>query len=126
MKSWLKKYLSISYKDMNCSKFVEHVLRDHFKKDYKFPQSEGSLFNQSKQIRESIPLFATKTEKPQDGDLVLMHGRRRMCHVGVYIKIGRQNYVLHTESRLKTACLHSFKDLLFVGYTVEGVYSWLK
>lgn len=126
MGHWTSKYMMIEYKQMNCSKFVEHVLRDHFKRDYSFPQSEGSLFNQSKQIKESVPTFAEKTDEPKDGDLVLMNGKRMLCHVGLYLKIGREGYVFHTESSKKTALLHRLKDVTGYGYSVEGIYSWLK
>lgn len=126
MRHWAEKYLLIQYKDMNCSKFVEFVLRDHFKVDLSFPQSEGTLFRQSQQIRESMPKFCESTLKPKDGDMVLMHGRRMMCHVGIYVKIGIKEYVLHTESRLKTAALHPINNLFHYGYSVEGFYSWLK
>lgn len=126
MAHWTSKYMQIEYKQMNCSKFVEHICRDHFGRDYKFPQSEGSLFNQSIQIKESVPSFASRTDAPIEGDLVLMNGKRRLCHVGLYLKIGREEYVFHTESSKKTALLHRLKDLSSYGYTVEGIYSWLK
>jgi len=123
---WASKYLSVSYKDMNCSKFVEYVLRDHFGKDYKFPQSEGSLFNQSVQIKENLPKLCDKTENPSDGDLVLMHGARRMCHVGLFLKIRGVDYVLHCESSMRCSALHKFSDLISFGFSVEGVYTWQK
>ena len=123
---WCRKYLQIKYDQMNCSKFVEHVLRDHFKKDFQFPQSQGTLFNQSVQIKESLPQFCVETLEPKDGDLVLMHGARRMCHVGMFIKIGRKKFVLHTESRLKCAALHEINYLAKYGYSVGGYYAWLK
>lgn len=126
MLHWTFKYMDMEYKNMNCSKFVEHVLRDHFKRDYSFPQSQGSLFNQSLQIKESVPTFAERTDSPQDGDLVVMHGKRRLCHVGLYLKIGREEFVFHTESSMKTAALHRFRDLSLYGYSIEGIYSWLK
>lgn len=126
MKHWVNKYLKISYKEMNCSKFVEHILREEFKIEYTFPQSEGTLFKQSQQIRDNINIFAQKTDNPKDGDMILMHGKRLMCHVGVYVKIGINEYVLHTESSLKTAALHKLKDLKNYGYSVGGFYTWLK
>ena len=126
MSHWAEKFLKIQYKEMNCSKFVEHVLREQFGIDYRFPQSQGSLFNQSKQIRDSMPSFCERTEYPKDGDMVLMHGRRMMCHVGIYVKIGITEYVLHTESSMKTAALHPIKKLILFGYTVEGFYKWLR
>lgn len=126
MRHWTHKYMTIEYKKMNCSKFVEHILRDHYGRDYSFPQSEGSLFNQSLQIKTSVPSFASRTDNPQDGDLILMHGKRMLCHVGLYLKIGREEYVFHTESSKKTALLHRLRELTSYGYSVEGIYSWLK
>lgn len=126
MSHWSTKYLQIEYKKMNCSKFVEHVLRNQFGVEYTFPQSEGSVFNQSAQIKKHLPEFCVKTNHPKDGDLVLMHGARRMCHVGVFFKYNGQRYVLHTESSLTTAVCHKFMDLMEFGYRVEGVYTWLK
>lgn len=123
---WAVKYLSIGYKDMNCSKFVEHVLRNEFQKDFIFPQSEGSIFNQSLQIKNQVPKFTIEAVDPKDGDLVLMHGLRRLCHVGMFVKINRERYVLHTEQRMKTAALHKFRDLPLFGYTIEGIYTWVK
>lgn len=123
---WTNAFMKIEYKNMNCSKFVEHVLREHFKREYSFPQSKGNLFNQSKQIQESLPSFCSLTEDPEDGDLVLMHGKRMLCHVGLYLRIGREEFVFHTESSKKTALLHRFRDIPIYGYTVEGIYSWLK
>lgn len=124
--NWTRKYLQIEYKKMNCSKFAEFVLRDHFKREFTFPQSKGSIFNQSKQIRDNIPKFAKKTESPKDGDLVLMHGLRRMCHVGLYVNINGIDYVLHCESKMTCSALHRFRDLTTMGFSVEGVYSWLE
>lgn len=126
MNHWTQKYLTITYKDMNCSKFVEYVLKDHFGISMKFPQSEGSIFNQSKQIRDNVPLFCERTEDPEDGDMILMNGIRRMCHVGVFVSINRVRYVLHSESRMKGAALHRLSDLMNYGYSVEGFYKWQK
>lgn len=109
---------------MNCSKFSEFVLREHFKRDFQFPQSKGSIFNQSKQIRDNLPKFADRTDNPKEGDLVLMHGLRRMCHVGIYVNIKGISYVLHCEASMKTSALHRFDYLMSFGYSVEGVYAW--
>lgn len=121
---WARKYISIPYSKMNCSKFVEHVMRDHFKIDYKFPQSVGSLFNQSAQLKYHMKDFTVKTETPKEGDVVLMNGLRRMCHIGMYIKIGRTEYVLHSEKNFGTAALHKLREIGQFGYHVEGYYTW--
>lgn len=111
---------------MNCSQFVEHVLRDHFKIDYSFPQSQGNVFEQSNLIKKSLNDFVIKTDSPKEGDMVLMNGTRRLCHVGLYVKIKNNDYVFHTESTMKTAALHKLSDLSLYGYSVEGFYTWLK
>lgn len=126
MRHWSEKYLQMTYDKWNCSQFVEYVLRDHFGRDYKFPQSKGNVFEQSNQLKESIPHFAKRTEEPQTGDLILMNGIRRLCHVGLLIIIGGHKFVLHTEARLKTARLQDLASLPYHGYTVEGFYRWLR
>lgn len=124
MRHWTEKFISIPYQKYNCSKFVEHVLRTQFGIDYNFPQSEGTLFKQSQMIKDYLPFYCEKTENPEEGDLVLMHGKRRMCHVGIFVPIKRSKYVLHSEVRMGTSALHNFNLLAGFGYSVEGVYKW--
>lgn len=126
MKHWTSNFLMVPYKEMNCSEFVEMVQRIKFGREFEFPQSQGSIFNQSHQIKTSLPQFAEKTLSPVEGDLVLMHGIRRMCHVGVYVEIKGAQYVLHCEKRVTSSALHRFSDLMKFGYNVEGVYRWLE
>lgn len=126
MRHWTHEFLSIPYKKMNCSQFVEHVLREKFDIDYQFPQSSGNVFEQSNLIKKSVPLFAKKTDVPNEGDLVLMNGTRRLCHVGIYVNIKKRKYVFHTESTMKTAALHEIKDLPLYGYSLNGFYTWLR
>lgn len=127
MAHWTSKYISIPYKKMHCSAFAEYVLKDKFNIDFKFPQSEGTIFNQSEQIKKHIPEFSyypEKTDSPKDGDLVLMHGKRLMCHVGLYVEIKGIGYVLHSESSIGCACLHKINQIKLYGYSVEGIYRW--
>lgn len=125
---WTKKYLSIPYEKMNCAEFVEHVLKDQFNLDFKFPQSCGSFFMESYQIRKEMYKFIVpeKTINPIDGDLVLMSGKRRLNHVGLFVEIDRVKYVLHTQRKFGCACLHKIKDLTGYGLMLEGFYKWQK
>lgn len=127
MKHWYEKYISMPYKKWNCSKFVEHVLRDHFNINFNFPQTTGTIFAQSELIKKSMPVFSSYpnvTNNPIDGDLVLMHGKRLMCHVGLYLKINNIDYVLHSESSIGSSCLHKIRELRNYGYSLEGIYKW--
>jgi hypothetical protein len=123
---WAERFVGIQYEEMNCAEFVEHVLREQFQINFKFPQSRGSLFAETQQIKENLSVFTERTESPKDGDLVLMHGKRLMCHVGLYVKIGMTAYVLHSEGRVKTSALHRMKDIIQYGYSVAGFYKWRK
>lgn len=123
---WVKKYTSTEFKDLDCTQYLEQVLRDHFKRNYTFPQREGSLFFRSHLIKKHLPTFCNKTETPKDGDLVLMHGLRRMCHVGLYVKGIVSGYVLHKDESMPSGAYHRIKDLVNYGYTVEGFYTWVE
>lgn len=123
---WVKKYLLIDYNEMNCAEFIEYVLRDHFGKEFNFPQSKGSIFAESLQIRECLPKYVTRTDDPEDGDLVLMHGKRLMCHVGLFVKIGITEFVLHTDANMKSSSFHNIREIKNYGYKLEGYYKWRK
>lgn len=126
MSHWSSKYLQMDFSNTTCSAFCEYVLNDHFGKDYKFPQSQGSVFNQSAQLKKHIPEYCIETKEPKDGDLVLMNGLRRLCHVGLFVKIGVVDYVLHCEIKMGRSALHRLKDLSSYGYTLSGFYTWLR
>ncbi len=125
---WTKKYLSIPYDKMNCAEFTEHVLKEEFNTDFKFPQSCGSFFMESHQIRKEMSKFVipVPVQNPEDGDLVLMSGKRRLSHVGLCVTINGIKYVLHTQRSFGCACLHKIKDLGFYGLYLEGFYKWQK
>lgn len=111
---------------MNCAEFVEFVLKKEFGKSYSFPQSKKSIFLDSDQIKSQLNNYVRKTNSPKDGDLVLMHGKRLMCHIGIYVRIGWTEYVLHTEGSIKNSSLHRIGDIINYGYTLEGFYKWQK
>jgi hypothetical protein len=128
MQHWTKKYLSIPYSEMNCAEFTEYVLKDKFDLNFKFPQSQGSFFMESHQIKQEMFKFVcpVPTDEPKDGDLVLMSGRRLLSHVGLYVNIKDQDYVLHTQKTFGCACLHKLKEISFYGLFFEGFYKWQK
>lgn len=109
---------------MNCTEFVEFVLADHFDIKYNFPKSQGSLIKESKQIKENLSVFTDETLTPTDGDLVLMNGKRLLCHVGLFVRIRTKRFVLHSEGRIKVSSLHDLNDLPLFGYKLAGFYKW--
>lgn len=123
---WTCKFVSIPYEEMNCAEFVEFVLKKQFGISFYFPQNRGSVFSQSADLKKYITSFVypEKTNEPEEGDLVLMNGIRKMCHVGLLVKKNNIKYVLHSQKNLGCACLHNLKDLSNYGLNVEGIYKW--
>lgn len=124
---WVKKYINnIKLKKMDCTQYLEFILKDHFNIEYNFPQREGSLFSRSYLIKKHLPTFCVPTDTPKTGDVVLMSGNRRLCHVGMYIKDGISERVLHKDESMESGAYHRIQDLFNYGYTVGGYYTWVK
>lgn len=125
---WTQKFLNIPYSERNCAEFAEMVLEKQFGIIFRFPQSEGSAFMQSHLIKENLPKFAypEKTDHYEDGDLVLMNGKRRLSHVGIYANYRGSGYVLHNQKQHNYSRLNRLSDLSKCGLFLEGVYKWRK
>lgn len=122
-KHWSEKYVMIPFIPYNCAGFVESILKQEFGCDIQFPQTTLNRNEDIKLMSKVISKF-TKTDNPEDGDVVLMNGSRESCHVGVFVKIKNVNYVLHTEARLKVSSLHRISDLPNFNYFLNGFYKW--
>lgn len=125
---WSCKFLSIPYAQLNCAEFVEYVLKKQFGITFYFPQNRGSVFSQSADLKKYIKRYVhpEKTDSPEEGDLVVMNGVRKMCHVGILVKIKNDFFVLHTQKNLGCACLHKLKEIKNYGLNLEGIYKWQK
>lgn len=122
---WSYKYLNIPYHKLNCAQFVQMVLAKEKGVNFQFPQCDGSVFAQSVAIKKNMPVFLQeRVVQPVDFDMVLMHGIRRSCHIGLFAKIDGISYVLHSQKKFQMTCLHKIRDLSGYGLTVEGFYRW--
>lgn len=125
---WSRKYISIPYKKLNCAELVEEVVRKELKIDFKFPQSNGNIFYESRKIKQEFKKYVdpVKTSNPNEGDLVLMNAQRRMSHVGILVIYREIHYILHSLKDAGSVCLHRASDLEYYGLTIEGFYKWQK
>lgn len=119
---WIKKYISKNLGKLDCTQFVELVLNSEFNRSYKFPQGYGSIFQRAYLLKKHMKDYVEETYEPKDGDLVLMNGNRRQCHVGLYFNGG----VLHKDEKMLSGSYHKLNDLIFSGYTVRGFYRWVR
>ena len=129
MKShWSDKYLGYEFEKYNCAQFVQMVMHNEFKIEYRFPQSTGSIFSNSHKIKSFYKDFVSeRTETPEDGDLVLMHsGLRKLGHIGLYCDVRGQKCVLHALKEAGQSVRHRLRNVGNYGLHVEGFYKWRK
>lgn len=125
-KHWSHKYLMTPFKPFGCGEFVEKILIEQFKINFELPKSTGSLKKDPEIIRGYCNSVLKKTESPREGDIAVMGGARESCHVGVVVKIKDSIAILHTDRKMKVASINSVERLHFLGYFLEGFYTWQK
>lgn len=122
MTHWSDKYLGKYYD--SCSHFVEVVKREVFNRDYTFISSTDDDAVNKELILREMPQYSQATEKPSDGDLVLMSLHERTCHVGLYTQISGESYVVHFMPK-QGVFRHRLRMISFLGYTISGVFKWI-
>lgn len=73
--------------------------------------------------------YARRVESPIDGSVVLMFDFGDIdipSHVGIYVKIGGNPYVLHSAEKLGGSALTPVRHLGALGIRIEGYYEWLQ
>lgn len=64
-------------------------------------------------------------QEPIDGCLVLMHGARNYNHIGIYLDLYGEGYILHAFANARQSVCHKMADLKRFGFEIEGFYAWL-
>jgi len=125
---WSEKYIGMPYDPAsnNCAMFVEKVLSEVFSVSISLPvctvqhyRTHASLIQKHKDV------YASLTDTPSEGDCVLMVGRGRTNHIGVYCEVNGVAFVVHAMEKAGQVCLHRLRDLTKYGLDVEGIYKWL-
>ena len=124
---WSEPYIGMPYVpgDNDCASFAARVVREVFAREIGLPheRSDG-VSGWSRQIECAKNDYGIRVNKPEEGDAVLMIGRGRLNHIGVYCVIGGVGYVLHAMLKHGAVALHRIRDLDNVGLAVEGYYRW--
>jgi hypothetical protein len=71
--------------------------------------------------------YAERTESPVEGDIVLTRtfGDPRPTHIGVYVMLDYQPYMLHCNDRpFPVSRCDKIADLIGHGLIIEGYYTW--
>jgi len=124
---WSAKYIGQPYieGENDCASFAVKVQREIFERNILLPQNRAANYiGWSKQIDEHKNECATPTTEPVEGDAVLMMGKGRTNHIGIYVNFCNVPYVLHAMHNAGQVCLHRIRELENIGLKLEGFYKW--
>ncbi len=125
---WSERYVGQPYVpgENDCAELAARVQREVFGREIRLPSERAcGLRGLSAQIGAARDDYGAPTDAPEDGDAVLMTGRGRLSHVGVYCLIEDVPWVLHAMKRAGQVVRHRLRELPAQGLTVEGFYKWL-
>jgi len=123
---WAENYVGLPYADADCAALAAKVQREVFNRVINMPVVRGhNVLALSEQIISSQAEVAEPIEQPHEGCAVLMRGRGRLNHIGVFTCLNGTAYVLHAMRSAKQTVLHKVSDLPKQGLTLEGYYRWI-
>ena len=124
---WYEKYLDMPYKpiDGDCMALAELVAREYLGVEVNAPQHEVGLRAQARQISATKDSLAERTDTPKDGYPVLFSCRSRFYHIGVYVHLNYEPWILHNDERLGKVVITPLRQMAIQGYELEGFYKWI-
>ncbi len=134
MGHWSDAYVGLAYIEgaFDCGELARTVRADVFGRAIDLPTERGyrglTGVAKVKAMHAQIALckddYATPTDRPEDGDGVLLVSRGRVDHIGIYCLIGGEGWVLHATSGADQVVRTRVRELALYGYAVEGYYQW--
>jgi len=125
MEHWAVKYVGREWKQnvYDCASLFVEVQTEEFGKTISIPVDRTGLdFGaMSVEIDQRKFSFAERTDKPVEGDGVLLLNGRDLNHIGIYCVIGNIPHVLHNVVR-KGVCIHKLREIDKYNFKVEGFY----
>ena len=126
----MERYVGMPYdeRDFDCADLVMQVQRELFGREVRLPNGRPRGVQGQAAIHGGLGEYATPTDDPNDGDLVLMREphTKRPGHVGVFFRLAHEGWVLHANETNGCAVLHRVRELPSFGPVVEGYYRWVE
>jgi hypothetical protein len=110
---------------MDCADFVAHVRRELHGHDVRLPNGRPRGEEGQVALGALSRQYATPTDSPQDGDLVLMKRKAGAGHVGLFYRIAGEDWVLHSNETNGMSVLHRVRELPLWGAKIAGFYAWV-
>lgn len=134
MAHWSDQYVGRPYieDEFDCGELARRVQAEAFGRAIDLPTERGyrglSGVAKIKAMHAQISLckddYATPTDRPAEGDGVLLVSRGRVDHIGIYCLIGGEAWVLHAAAGADQVVRTRVRELALYGYAVEGFYRW--
>lgn len=124
---WSGRYIGQPYvaDEMDCAAWVERILREELGRTVSLPTDRAAGHRgKSRQIQDSLADFGEPTSTPKEGDAVVMISRGQLRHLGLYLNIEGQGWVLHAMENAGQVVRHRLRDLQHNGLKIEGFYKW--
>jgi hypothetical protein len=130
MPHWSDKYIGRPYvvNTYDCAALAADIAKQEFGWEVFLPTDHGTTpLGQQRQFMRYTPLsaFPIPENEARDGDLVLMRGRGRLNHVGVFYRDTEHiAWVIHNANNVGSVIRTKCRCLGALGYAIEGVYRW--
>lgn len=110
----------------DCADFVVHVQQVLFGRTVQLPNGRPRGSRGMAALTAEARAYGTPTTTPHSGDLVLLKdaGQRRAGHVGVFLHLAHENWILHNDEVFGGSVLQRAWELTNFGCTIEGYYTW--
>jgi hypothetical protein len=129
---WSELYVGQPYvkDEMDCGGWAERIEREQFGRDIDLPRERAQgLRPRSRQIAAEKDTFAERTDRPVEGDGVLMVARGDLYHIGIYTVVNFEPSVVHAMEGSREVAgqvvRHRIRDLAAQGIKLEGYYKWI-
>lgn len=124
---WHEKYLDMPYVpvDGDCMALAELVAKEYLGIEVNAPPHEVGLRAQARQIAHYKDSLAERTDTPKDGYPVLFSCRKRFYHIGVYVFLNYEPWILHNDERVGKVVVTPLRNMAIQGYELEGFYKWI-
>lgn len=129
MTHWVEQYIGRPYilGEADCARLLSDVRREVF--NLPVPSEVevdrvASRLGRVGQMTDLVAEYGKWTNKPAEGDAVLMICMGRPSHIGVYCYVDGRHCVLHSMENAKMVVLHKISDLNKYLLSVEGYYKW--
>ncbi|WP_159990800.1 hypothetical protein [Pelistega ratti] len=121
---WYEKYIGETYSEENDCMALAIRVGAEFGYLIQKPSYNANVYAQARALQLYKDDLAVKTDKKQDGNPVLFLCRKRFFHIGVYVRIDSEDWILHADQRSGFVILTRLREMAQYGYELEGFYQW--